>query len=153
MHFSSTFSTIFFLFFQERRRARTLLRLHNLYSRRVPEAELADARLGELLEQFSKNAGTNAKIDEIFPEFLKEVQQVQELCGRITASSPAVGTGTSADVHNVPGASKSTISTAEYANSGSFVTSLVDSFERDKATAALEAAVLEANVLSQVKHS
>jgi hypothetical protein len=30
------------------------MRLHNLYARRVPEAEEADARLGELLAQFKR---------------------------------------------------------------------------------------------------
>ncbi len=39
---------------RQRKRARTLMRLHNLYARRVPEAEEADARLGELLAQFKR---------------------------------------------------------------------------------------------------
>ena len=39
---------------RQRKRARTLMRLHNLYARRVPEAEEADARLGEMLDQFKR---------------------------------------------------------------------------------------------------
>lgn len=41
---------------RQRRRARTLMRLLNLYARRVPEAEEADARLGELLTELSRRS-------------------------------------------------------------------------------------------------
>jgi hypothetical protein len=47
-------SHVMLLLLQERNRSRALLRVHSLYSKRLPEAEEADKALGEALSDFNK---------------------------------------------------------------------------------------------------